>query len=116
MSERAPGLADLFDILNRDPKVKVARVFLQDQGQDFLWIDVERTKKAVGVIRDAGPFQGWLWRDKRVMLRGARIGRNLTFARRGDGWIKYPITKIRALRRYPVAKEHVGAAPKRDVA
>lgn len=93
--------ADLFDILNRDPKVKFARVSLQDHGQDCLWIDVERTTKAGGVIRDAGPFQGWLWRDKHVKLRGARIGRNLSFAAKNSGWIKYPITKIKAMRALP---------------
>lgn len=95
------GNADLFDILNRDPKVKFARLFIQDQGQDFLWLDVERVSNAKGIIRDAGPFQGWLWRDKAVRLRGARIGWFLSFTKKNGGWIKYPITRIRALKKLP---------------
>ncbi|MDL2332864.1 hypothetical protein [Brucella inopinata] len=37
------------------------RFHFEDNGQDFLWWDVEDLGDGIGKVVDAGPFQAWAW-------------------------------------------------------
>ncbi|HXN71471.1 MAG TPA: hypothetical protein VN861_02845 [Candidatus Acidoferrales bacterium] len=57
------------------------RVELEDLGQDFLVLFVdERTN----VIQDATPFQGWLWRGRKVLQKKIYRGLHLKLSKPGE--------------------------------
>lgn len=76
------------------------RVHLEDHHQDFLWLDIGETKggyrsKPGGRIVGAGPFQGWLWKGKRVKLESLKVGKPVAICMdRKWTTIKYPVTRI----------------------
>jgi len=48
------------------------RFHFQDNGQDFLWWDVEDQGGGIGKVVDAGPFQAWAWADGNHFVNLAR--------------------------------------------
>ena len=70
-------------------------IHFADHGQDFLEWDVS----AEGLVLEARPYQGWLWKGCKV-INGADLvpGSIVQFTRPGDGdkalTIKYPVTEV----------------------
>lgn len=92
--------ADLAELFDRTDAPKRFRIRLEDHGQDFLWFEIEREKRRVGRIVDAGPFQAWVWTKHAINLKGARVGRRPMFTTgnlRGCT-LNYPITSIKAVK------------------
>lgn len=76
----------------------VCRVYFADGGQDFLWFDIrsiEPDQPNRGIVADCGPFQGWMWKGKRVELRSMKVGGvlHICLSRKWQT-LKYPIVKI----------------------
>lgn len=76
------------------------RVYLRDDGQDFLWLDIAATgggyrRKPGHKIVGAGPFQGWLWSGKKVRGLSLHVGRLVEICcDRKWGTLRYPITRV----------------------
>ncbi|WP_416192967.1 hypothetical protein [Nitrobacter sp. TKz-YC01] len=73
------------------------RIHLQDQGQDFLWWDLEDNDDDYSYrVVDCGPFQAWFWKDYFVAKDSVKKGRQplITKDQVSASRLKYPITKI----------------------
>ncbi|EEQ96359.1 Hypothetical protein OINT_1001786 [Brucella intermedia LMG 3301] len=42
-------------------RMVMIRFHFEDDGQDFLWWDVEDMGDGIGKVVDAGPLQAWAW-------------------------------------------------------
>ena len=80
--------------MSDSPKYKL---YLEDHGQDFLWLVVQGSK-----IVEAGPFQNSLWAGRKIApprkwRKGSRInfisGRLLSIT----GTLHYPVVRVEAL-------------------
>lgn len=82
---------------NEVPGIKKAdgiRVHFDDQGQDFLYWDID---VATGKVLDAQPFQAWIWtRVTVVNVNSLMVDGFLKYVdQTGEPFIlKYPIAKI----------------------
>lgn len=70
------------------------RIHFEDQGQDFLWWDIDEDD----VVVDCGPFQGSIWIGTQIiddsesgLIEGDRV---LIEHKYGSQLIKYPIERI----------------------
>ena len=82
------------------PTPKRVRIHLEDQGQDFLWWDLEeRDDDYSYAVVDCGPFQAWLWTEYFVEKKSVRKGHKPFISKdeKDGSFLNYPITKIEKL-------------------
>jgi hypothetical protein len=67
-------------------------VQLEDHGQDFLEFDVDKDN----VIIEARPFQGWLWRGRKILQGRIRRGMKLKLQKPGEHvlTLNYPVRAV----------------------
>jgi hypothetical protein len=82
---------------------KRVRIHLQDQGQDFLWLDLERCDDGDYRAVDCGPFQARMWTGYFVARNSVRKGRKPLIAKDNEDYssLKYPITRVERLKSTP---------------
>lgn len=51
------------------------RIYFEDDGQDFLWWDLDDENNVV----DCGPFQAWLWVGSWCVDSSITVGSNIQF-------------------------------------
>lgn len=79
----------------------IKRIHFEDNGQDFLWWDID----AAGSVVGCGPFQAWCWVGLEVALSTVRKGSCIATRRPGqpetEGRLKHRVSRVE---RPPFAK------------